>query len=64
MREVQREETVQKLSDQSARGLKKKFAENIIYFTLEQGEYMVALRIEDLESDKIGIYLQKILVEN
>ena len=64
MREVQREEAVQKLSDQSARGLKKKFAENIIDFTLEQGEYMVALRIEDLESDKIGIYLEKILVEN
>ncbi|NIR49046.1 GWxTD domain-containing protein [candidate division KSB1 bacterium] len=64
MHEVTRGETTQNISDRSENALKNLGKiENSIRLNLKRGKYMVALRIEELENKRLGIFVENIHVD-
>lgn len=65
MREVYRHEAVHEKVEATEKALKKKKrVEENIPIKLVPGDYLAALRIEDMQSNKLGIILQYFTVEN
>jgi len=65
MREVYRNETLQKLAKNKKKEFRKgKTINGIILMPLKPGEYRAALRIEDQQSKKLGIFIKTFIVRS
>ena len=64
MQEVRRFETFQEIKKDSKRELSRiKTVEESIPLNLNPGQYRIALRIEDPKADKLGIYVESVVIQ-
>ncbi len=64
IREVKRNSQIVEFEKQNRKALKKeKYIKGNIKFDIDPGEYMLTLRIDDQNSDKLGIYVEDFLVK-